>query len=567
MKRLIAWLNIYVVTLTMVIAGAFMPHASAAFNQNLIMDDTVFSDTNSMSAASIDSWLNANFPSSCISTHNGFYSPDPTGYTPSLGFTYGGNVSAGRVISDSAKAYGLNPQVILATLQKESSVVSGDASYHCAYINTAMGYGCPDSGSCPTDPATMSGFSKQVIHAAWLMKFGEQRSLGNTGWDVQYTNYPQVGDRWDNSDDPPTCYGGPMTQGNLSRGCSQPATFYDGYTTIDNTAVHMDTGATATLYWYTPHFHGNQLFYNNFTAWFGGTISANYYSCHNTSNIAGAATGPEVVPLDSGNNVAQVNVLSMQNNTGSHCVEFHGWTSNYQSWAAHIASNNNVINPANSEIVKADTTGNGIDELFLVQYRSTSSGKVELHEWDRTGQHWLAHIATNLPAIDPANGRVIAGDFNGDGRDEFAYVKYQGTSGGKLEIHIWSSNLQGWTAHIATALPTVSPANARVVAYNFNGGDRDEFAYVKYQGTGSGKLEVHVWAPGAQGWWAHIATSMPTMSSATNTVVPVKLSTGKQDTLEVVEFSNTASGKVEIHKWAPNLQGWVLHVATAQPEF
>lgn len=246
--------------------GLFARAHADTFNPNNIIYDAVFDNANSMSAGQINNWLNANFPSSCISTNNGFSAPDPIGYNPSQGFLYGGNVSAGQVISDAAQAYGINPQVLLATLQKESSVVSGDASYHCQYINTAMGYGCPDSGSCPTNPATMSGFSKQVIHAAWLFKFGEQRSEGNAGWAVVKGN-------WNNSDDPPTCYGGPMTQGTLTRGCGQASTYYDGYTSIDGSAVHMDDGATAALYWYTPHFSGNQHFFTIFTNWFGSTVS------------------------------------------------------------------------------------------------------------------------------------------------------------------------------------------------------------------------------------------------------------------------------------------------------
>jgi hypothetical protein len=242
--------------------------ALADFNHNDIIDDGVFSNTGSMSTAQINNFLNQ-FSSSCISQKNGFTAPDPTGYSSAAGYTYGGNVSGGQVIYDAAQAYGVNPQVLIATLQKESSVISGDASYHCQYINTAMGYGCPDSGSCPTNPATMSGFSKQVIHAAWLMKFGQQRSLGHTNWNVQLSNFPQSGDHWDNSDDPPTCYGGPMTQGTLSRGCGQDAAYFDGYTTIDGSSVHMDSGATAALYWYTPHFSGNQHFDDIFSGWFG----------------------------------------------------------------------------------------------------------------------------------------------------------------------------------------------------------------------------------------------------------------------------------------------------------
>jgi hypothetical protein len=268
---------------TILITGAFLvllsgflfihAHKANAFLSNNVMDDIVFDNANSMNIGQINAFLNQ-FPSSCISPNNGFSSPDPTGYSPGGGFTYGNNVSGGQVVYDAAQAYGLNPQVLLATLQKESSVVSGDASYHCTYINTAMGYGCPDSGSCPTNPATMSGFSKQVIHAAWLLKFGEQRSKGNIGWNVQLNNSPQGGDHWDNSDDPQTCYGGPMTQGTRQACPSGGSSFYDGYTTIDGTRTHMDTGATAAFYWYTPHFSGNQHLDSIFLSWFGNPLSS-----------------------------------------------------------------------------------------------------------------------------------------------------------------------------------------------------------------------------------------------------------------------------------------------------
>ena len=258
--------------------------ANAAFNANDLMDDSVFDNANSMDGPGIDAWLNANFPTSCISTNSGFSSPALLGYSPSTGFSYGGNVSAGTVIYQAAHAYGLNPEVILATLQKESSVVSGTASYHCQYINTAMGYDCPDSGNCPQNPATESGFSKQVIHAAWLFKFHEQRSKGNTGWNVQLTNFPYPGDRWDNSDDPQSCYSGRMTQGVFATCPGGPVSYYDGMTTIDGTAVHVDTGATAALYDYTPHFSGNQHFDSLFTGYFGGIYGSAYNAAQYTQS-------------------------------------------------------------------------------------------------------------------------------------------------------------------------------------------------------------------------------------------------------------------------------------------
>jgi hypothetical protein len=270
------------------------------------MDDSVFDNVNTMDGPGIDAWLNANFPQSCISTNNGFSTPALLGYSPSSGFSYGGNVSAGTVIYQASRVYGLNPQVILATLQKESSVVSGTASYHCQYINTAMGYDCPDAGSCPQNPAKESGFSKQVIIATWMLKFHQQRSKGNINWNVQVRDFPYAGSVWDNSDDPQGCYSGRMTQGVYATCPGGALAYYDGMTTIDGNAVHLDTGATAALYDYTPHFSGNQHFDDIYMGWFGGI----YGSAYNASQF-GQSSYPQIDPGQT------ANVFIKFQNTGS----------------------------------------------------------------------------------------------------------------------------------------------------------------------------------------------------------------------------------------------------------
>jgi hypothetical protein len=291
------FLAIFLASLTTSLFHFSPQKVSASFNANNLVSDTAFNFSNSMNALQIDNWLDT-LPGSCISRSRGFTAADPTGYSPGGGYTYGNPVTAGQVISDAAQAYGINPQVLLTTLQKEQSLVSGGGCSILGYTG-AMGYGCPDSGTTHSYPAegalptplyyingvpvssvsgtcvnsaSKVGFSEQIIHAAWLLKFGQQRSEGNTAWNVQSTNFPVAGDRWDNSDDPPTCYGGPMTQGTFKR-CSMDsaAVAYDGWITIDGLATHMDTGPTAALYWYTPHFHGNQNFVSIFEGWFGST--------------------------------------------------------------------------------------------------------------------------------------------------------------------------------------------------------------------------------------------------------------------------------------------------------
>lgn len=293
--------------------------AAAAFNANNLIDDFTFDDTTTLTAGQIDSWLNANFPSSCISTNSGFSAPDPTGYSPNPSQFFYSNtpVSAGQIIYDAAQAYNINPQVLIATIQKEEGLVDGSGPYGCGAtaMASALGYGCTDSGTNTHDYSYPSGglvtplyyrngtafnsitgscvnsgpkagFSEQLIHAAWLLAFGRHKSEGDTNW-------AEIKGNWNNCDDNNTCpaawnisssiacYGGTMTQGYLKRCPTDTSTtYYDGYTIIDGASTHMDNGATAALYWYTPHFHGNQIFDSIFNQYFGSQYSNDSFTPH-----------------------------------------------------------------------------------------------------------------------------------------------------------------------------------------------------------------------------------------------------------------------------------------------
>lgn len=288
---------ILVAGLTMVLLGG---SAAASFDKNHLLGDSVMDNKGVMSAAQIDAFLNS-FDHSCISTSSGFQAILPTGYSPADGFEYGGFTSAGNVIHGAAQAYDINPQVLLVTLEKEQSLVTGrNSSSYCSSGNhkyaAAMGYGCPDSGgdysysglnlyrrngttqtsisSTCVNSANKAGFSQQVIRGAWLLKFSQQRSQGRVDWAIIRGN-------WDNSDDLDSCYSGPMVRGTWQRCPSGPHTFYDGNKTIDGQTVKMGSGATAALYWYTPHFHGNQLFVSLFEDWFGSTVGTPFFKVPN----------------------------------------------------------------------------------------------------------------------------------------------------------------------------------------------------------------------------------------------------------------------------------------------
>jgi hypothetical protein len=545
--------------------------ATAAFQANILIDDAVF-NTNSMNASQIDSWLNG-FSQSCISPNSGFEARVPSGYSPSGGFTYGNFSSAGQVIATAAQVYGLNPQVLLVTLQKEQSLVQGGSGY-CNNgdenkYSAAIGYGCPDggtvynysgislyrrngvehttTGSTCVNSSVKAGFSQQVIRGAWLLKFGQQRSLGNTGWAV-------VTGSWDNSDDPPTCFGGPMTQGTYKRCQSGSAAFYDGYTTIDGSATHMDSGATAALYWYTPHFHGNQNFVSLFESWFGSTISAGYYSCHDATNISNVNTGAKVIANKYNTGEADRLSITLLNNTGSKCIEVHTWQYGNQSWYSNIATNHPAFNMADGEIISGNLVGDGRDELVFVKYHNTGSGNIEVHTWNPGYQTWYSNIATNVPSTDADNGQVLAADINGDGRDELVFVKYHNTGSGNIEVHTWNPGYQTWYSNIATNITSVDTNNGYVIRGNTAG--RDHLMFVKTANTGTGRIEVHTWNPGYQTWYSNIATNLSNADSSNGKLISI------DDKLAFVKYLNTGTGRIEVHTWNPGYQTWYSNIAT-----
>jgi hypothetical protein len=530
--------------------------AHAAFNPNNIIDDSIFDNVNSMSAGQIDAWLNSNFGStSCISTAHGFSAPDPTGYTPSGGFTYGGNVSAGQVIYDAAQAYGLNPEVLLVTLQKEQSLVTGDAGCSVLRYTGAVGYGCPDggttynyssvnlytingstvtavNGTC-VNTASKAGFSQQLIRGTWLLKFGQQRAKGNTGWAV-------IKSGWDNSDDPQTCYSGPMTQGSWKR-CSSDANsiFYDGYTTIDGSSTHMDDGATAALYWYTPHFSGNQHFFSLFTQWFGNPTTP----CSGTANLGGVS-GSKLIAYKYGQAGLSNLAYTQMNNTGSTCAEVHIDSAGFNNWIAHIATGMRATDPSGGTFVSSKSRVDNKESINYINY--IGGGQVEVHRFSPDLLKFPGYydVATNLSNVTTSNGMFVAGDFLSLGYDQLAYIIYS-NSAGTVELHLFDPSLTKAVGYydLNTNIGGVSSSTGTFVAGDFLGRGYAQLAYITY-----GNTEVHLLdiRNGHATRIYEVPTNLRGTSSSTGTFVAGDfLGRGSAQLLYVIY--NNGAGNVETH--------------------
>jgi hypothetical protein len=247
--------------------------------------------------------------------------------------------------------------------------------------------------------------------------------------------------------------------------------------------------------------------------WFGSTSGPPDYSCgFSGANVSGAGSGVRVMPNRFTWGADNLSLVQL-NSTGSGCIEIHTWANaDYQAWSQHVGTNRPAVSPADARVLTADTNGDGRDELISVEYRNTSSGMIEMHSWLADYQHWGSHIASNRPAVNPADAEVIAGDTNGDGRDELYLVQYRNTGSGMIEVHGWSGNMQQWISHKATNRSEIDPGTranpfAEIISADINGNLAQEFLLIEYHGTGSGRVEIHGWSDSLQQWISHRATS------------------------------------------------------------
>ena len=162
------------------------------------------------------------------------------------------NERASRIIWKVAQACGINPQVLLVTLQKERSLIT-DVAPDAGDYRISMGYGCPDTAPCD---AEFFGFYNQVYKAAWQFR--------------QYTQHPE-GRRY---------------------GIGPTYIQYHPNTSCGGSTVNIRNQATANLYLYTPYqpnasalanlygtgdscgAYGNRNFWVFYNTWFGPTTGS-----------------------------------------------------------------------------------------------------------------------------------------------------------------------------------------------------------------------------------------------------------------------------------------------------
>lgn len=188
---------------------------AATFNPNFVLSDTDLEDTETMTHSDIENFLLRHGSLGILLT------PD----------TDGRMKTAAEIISRIAHTYHLNPQFLIALMQKEQGIVEGRIPTD-AHLAWAAGYAVCDH--CDRDHPELqpfSGFANQLEQAAKRIreKFLSEIDLTGktfTGW-------------------------GPGIK-----------------KTLRGTKIIPGNRATAALYTYTPHVAGNRLLWSIWNKWF-----------------------------------------------------------------------------------------------------------------------------------------------------------------------------------------------------------------------------------------------------------------------------------------------------------
>ena len=272
LSRLIASVGALVLISSGVVAVSTLADAPAAqaadltqFKPGNIISDALFWNSNAMTAAQIQSFLNDKVPT-CRSGYVCLKDYRETTWTSTANpmcSSYAGaaNESAATIIDKVARACGVSQKVLLVMLQKEQGLVTHTWPSTWRYT-AAMGAGCPDTAACDSD---YYGFYNQVRYGAYLLKRYTQPSGTGPGtwWDTRFDLMKPVG--------------------------RVSSILYSPNTACGTRDVYIENQATHALYLYTPYTpndaalaagystgdgcsaYGNRNFFNYYTDWFGPT--------------------------------------------------------------------------------------------------------------------------------------------------------------------------------------------------------------------------------------------------------------------------------------------------------
>ena len=254
-------------------------------------------------------------------------------------------------------------------------------------------------------------------------------------------------------------------------------------------------------------------------------------------------------------------------------VELHSLSgaSGYTSFTTHAATAFGQADPTDWRFRVARSSG----DLYGIKLRGTASGRVEVHVLSAASGYrtFVGHHATAQPALAADMlADVALAPWPGGSANDVYLVPYTATGSGRVEVHVLAA-ASGYTSFLTHSATALSTATVRPGEWTFLVGDTPagDLVGVWHSGaTGSGRTEVHTLSQGS-GYSAfnrQVATPLGrTEPGAISFALGDHDGDAEQD-LSVLARRGTGTSSTEVHVLAGRsaFTGWSLHTGTALGE-
>lgn len=293
--------------------------------------------------------------------------------------------TAAELIWDAAQASGLNPQVILVTLNKEQGLITSRLAPDRVQraLNHAMGFDCPDSSGCGN---LFPGFYYQLMGN---VDIEGNRYLGATKSLMKSFNTPNGRG--------PTIAG---AESRVGQNIQIHNTLGDYANIFASQYVTIGNRATAALYRYTPHvFNGNYNFWRFFKEWFkypNGTLLTSTQD--GTIYIIQDGSLQRVPPF-----VANVRALNLSTAIGASPTEL----AEYPPGSVYGPPDHTLVNVNGAPFLFLNGLRHPVSTFVLAQRKLDMTNSLALSEMD-------AQPFLQGSQLTPSDGTVLKGSASPD---------------------------------------------------------------------------------------------------------------------------------------------------------
>ncbi|MGG7211982.1 NlpC/P60 family protein [Clostridium nigeriense] len=236
------------------------------------------------------------------------------------------------------------------------------------------------------------------------------------------------------------------------------------------------------------------------------------------------------------------------NNTRIHMLSENGGSYSYSTpW---VSETGNFYAPSiTGRVVSGDFDGNGKDEIMALYYHYDTTATMFQFSLDNNTQKFSANSVWKATGVDADHmAAMVAGDFDGDGKDEILlFYDYENNVTGMFEIKMGSdgklTSRKAWESKTYNA----SKIKGKTVAGDFNGDGKDEVAMFYDYGNATTKIwtlnyENNNYA-GIEKWY----TSDFDASKITDKVVATHNKNGTKD--KIIALYDYANNETGVFTW------------------